>query len=137
MPDIRIIQYKDFPRYAIGLDWSLLPTGELDDRESLATAVIVALSTDALAAKSDVLPDPRSKDRKGWWGDYDAEEVWNGWPIGSRLWLLRRVAITDVGSREGATLGRVENYLRQCLMPFKTGRIVTDFTMEVERNAYN
>ena len=69
---------------------TLLGDGTLDDRDALASAVIVALGTDRLAEEGDLLPDPDSMDRRGWWGDYDADMVWDGWPIGCRLWLLQR-----------------------------------------------
>ena len=91
MPDIRLIQDARNPplKYSVSVDWSLLADGTLDDDNALATAVIVALGTDRLADPDDILPDPDSTDRAGWWGDLDAEEIWDGWPIGSRLWLLK------------------------------------------------
>ena len=112
VPDIRLVQNNQFPTYSVTLDWQLLPDGTLDDTQALATAVCVALGTNALASTDDVLPDPDSNDRCGWWGDLDAELIWNGWPIGSKLWLLRRAKITPASAREGATLMLVENYIR-------------------------
>src|SRR5579885_2142364 len=134
MPDVRIVQRKDFPRYAITLDWLLRGDGTLDDSYALATAIIVALGTDRLADVNEVLPDPRSHDRRGWWGDLDAEEIWGGWPIGSRLWLLTRTKITDAKVQGGATVANVENYLREALTPFVAARIISDFALDVERN---
>jgi len=54
--------------------------------DSLDTAVILSLFTDARALDDDVLPIGQT-DRRGWWADaYPAEE---GDRFGSRLWLLR------------------------------------------------
>src|SRR5262245_61583977 len=104
MTDIRLVQLADFPyRTEVSVDWKLLPDGTLDNVEDLCTAVIVALATNRLAENSDILPDPDSTDRCGWWGDMDAEIIWDGWPIGSRLWLLRRTKITPPGAQIGAT----------------------------------
>ena len=109
MPDIRLINVET--PIAMNFDWLQTPTNLLDETQQLASAVIVALNTDALADASDVLPDPRSSDRRGWWGDLDAQAIWNGWPIGSKLWLLTRAKIVDSGAREGATTVRVKNYI--------------------------
>src|SRR4051812_1651501 len=87
-PDIRTVQNTEFPKYSVTIDWQLLDDGTLDDRQALATAVVVALGTNALADVDDRLPDPDSTDRQGWWGDMDAEAIWNAWPIGTKLWLL-------------------------------------------------
>src|SRR5262245_56204756 len=90
------------------MDWLQSPDGTLSEEEELATAVRLAVGTDALAAPEDILPwepdDDRS--RRGWWGDLEAEEIWNGWPIGCKHWLLRRAKITDSGAKEGATVVR-------------------------------
>ena len=94
MPDIRLVQNSAaFPAYSIPIDWLLLSDGTLDDTQALCTAVVVALGTDALAGPEDILPNPDSNDRAGWWGDMDAAELFNGWPIGTKLWLLRRAKI--------------------------------------------
>ena len=78
-----------FPgRGVVQIDWNLLGDGTLDATQELATAIIVALGTDRLAEPGDQFPDPDSSDRRGWWGDYQAEAIWDGWPIGCRLWLL-------------------------------------------------
>ena len=100
VPDIRLVQNNLFPKYSVTVDWQLLPDGTLDDTQALATAVIVALGTNALASDNDMLPDPDATDRMGWWGDLDAELLWNGWPIGSKLWLLRRSNIDSAASRQ-------------------------------------
>jgi len=134
MPDIRLVQNSAaFPRYSIPIDWSLLGDGTLDDTQALATAVIVALGTDRLAQPGDILPDPDSTDRAGWWGDLDAEELFNGWPIGARLWLLKRTKIVGPEDPEGATITRVEEYIAEAIQPFVDMRIATSFDVEAFR----
>lgn len=99
------------------MDWVLTPEG-LSEDEELASAVRVALGTDALANPEEILPDPDSTDRRGWWGDLDAEVIWDGWPIGTKNWLLLRSKITEFGSAEGATVVRAERYTYEALRPF-------------------
>jgi phage gp46-like protein len=134
MPDIRLVQNPAaFPRYSIPVDWLLLDDGTLDDTQALATAVIVALGTDRLALPDDILPDPDSTDRAGWWGDLDARELFGGWPIGSRLWLLKRSKITGPEDPYGATIIRVEQYIREAIQPFIDMRIASSFDVEAWR----
>ena len=134
MPDIRLVQDSDaFPAYQIPIDWLLLDDGTLDDTQALATAVIVALGTDRLANTDDILPDPDSTDRAGWWGDMDAEELFNGWPIGTRLWLLKRAKIVGPEDPEGATVARVEQYIIEAIQPFVDMKIATAFDVEAVR----
>jgi phage gp46-like protein len=134
MPDIRLIQDTRWPRHSVSVDWSLLADGTLDDDHALATAVVVALGTDRLAGRDDVLPDPDSTDRAGWWGDLDAENIWDGWPIGSKLWLLRRSRIAPSGSLEGSTVARVKQYIAEALQPFIDQRIASQFEIAAERS---
>jgi phage gp46-like protein len=133
MPDIRLVQDPRWPKYDVSIDWSLLDDGTLDDSQALASAVIVALGTNALAQPDDVLPDPDSTDRAGWWGDLDAAELFNGWPIGSRLWLLRRSKIVGPEDSEGATAARVEQYIREAIQPFVDMKAASSFDVEVDR----
>jgi phage gp46-like protein len=133
MPDIRLVQNTTFPAYSVSIDWSLLGDGTLDDRQALATAIIVALGTDRLAERSDILPDPDSTDRAGWWGDYDADEIWDDWPIGCRLWLLKRDKIVGPGAQQGATVVRVENYIREAIQPFLDRRIGSRMAVKATR----
>jgi phage gp46-like protein len=137
MGDVRTVTTNAFPTTAITLDWLLLPTGALDTEFSLATAVTIALCTDALANVSDVLPDLTSHDRRGWWADLDADEIWGAWPIGSRLWLLTRAKIVDSAARQGATVANVIVYLKECIRPFVSAGIITDFTADAVRNPYD
>ena len=107
--------------------------GTLDDTQALATAVVVALGTDRLAEVNDILPDPDSSDRRGWWGDLYAREVWDGWPIGCRLWLLTRDKIVGPEARQGATTVRVEQYIREAIQPFIDRRIGSRRAVEATR----
>jgi phage gp46-like protein len=133
MPDIRIVQNTLFPKYSVTCDWNLLDNGTLDDTQALATAIVVALGTDALAGTNDILPDPDSTDRRGWWGDLDAREIWDGWPIGTRLWLLTRDKIVGSAARQGATVVRVEQYIREAIQPFIDRRIGSRMAVEATR----
>jgi len=137
MPDIRLVQNAEFPNhphYSVTIDWLLLDDGTLDETQALATAVIVALGTDALASPSDILPDPDSVDRAGWWGNLDAAEIWDGWDIGCKLWLLKRAKIAPSEALEGSTLQRVENYIREAIQPFVARRIASRFDVFVARS---
>lgn len=108
MADIRITWSPDL----MSGDWALAADG-LDSTRALVTAVIVALFTWRTADRDDALPGgPDDTDRKGWWADYEAREIHDGWPIGSRLWLLVREKQTD------ETRNRAEAYLREALDPF-------------------
>lgn len=131
MTDARLKEQSSLE--GVTMDLLLLDTGRLDEREELATAVRVALGTDALAGKNDVLPDPDSTDRRGWWGDLDAEEIWNGWPIGCKNWLLTRTKITGEFSVEGSTLQRARQYTLDALSPFVQKRIASNANAEATR----
>jgi phage gp46-like protein len=63
----------------------------------LATAVIISLFTDRVAAPDDALPD-NTGDRRGWWGD-EGQNI----PIGSRLWLLARSKLTQQVANDAVT----------------------------------
>ena len=55
------------------------------------------------------------------------------WPIGSKLWLLRRSKIDSAASRQGATTVRVENYIRDAIQPFVDRKICSGFDVWVTR----
>jgi phage gp46-like protein len=135
VPDIRLKSNSIYPRYSVTLDWNLLGDGTLDDHYALATSVAIALGTNALADVSDPLPDPDSTDRQGWWGNLDAQEIWGGWDIGSKLWLLRRSAIEGPNAQRGATIALVNNYIIAALQPFVDRRICSTFTVYSERTS--
>jgi phage gp46-like protein len=125
MTDIRLIEVVSLE--AMTMDWLLLPNGQLDTSKELATAVSVALGTNALADVEEILPDPDSTDRQGWWGDYQALEIWGGWPIGCKNWLLSRAKINDAISSEGSTVQRARDYTELALLPFVQYKICTSF----------
>ena len=122
-----------YAKSTVSFDWLLLNDGTLDETQALATAVIVALGTDALAGPTDILPDPDSTDRRGWWGNLDAKEIWDGWDIGCKLWLLSRAKIVGQESWEGATVTRVEQYIRAAIQPFLDRRIGSSMWVKAER----
>ena len=106
----------------------------IDETEALATAVIVALGTNRRANADDILPGLEADDdRRGWWADTDAELIWNGWPIGSRLWLLERHKITDNTARQGATVTQIDAYIREALQPFIDQRLCSRIDVGVTR----
>ena len=134
MGDVRLVQQTNFPyRTEVSVDWLLLDDGTLDDSQALATAVIVALGTDRLADVNDILPDPDSTDRRGWWGDMEAQPIWDGWPIGCRLWLLKRAKITGAEAFEGSTLARVQQYIHEAIQPFIDRRVASAADITVTR----
>jgi phage gp46-like protein len=114
-------------------DWLLNDLGILDETDVLANVVKVALMTDRRADLREILPDPDSSDRRGWWGDLDAEVIWDGWPIGCRNWLLTRAKITPPQSSEGATVVRAEEYTRLALQPLIDKNMCTAIDVFVER----
>src|SRR4029077_5168373 len=123
--DIRYLQQLDFPAYAVELDWMLSDQNLLVDGYDLQSAVIVALGTDMLAPPDEELPDPDATDRRGWWGDIDAQELWDGWPVGCLLWLLHRAKITGAGAKGGSTIAKVDGWTRDAMRPFVENRIAT------------
>lgn len=136
MTDIRIGpkgSYPGDPFQAVSLDLLMTPAGQFDTSDELATAVTIALMTDALAGPDDMLPDTRDPNRRGWWGDVNAAEIWDGWPIGSKLWLLRRTTITGQAARKGATTVQIEAYIREALQPFLDRKIASGLSVSVAR----
>lgn len=133
MTDIRLVQRGEYPyQTEVSIDWLLLDNGTLDESQELATAVIVALGTDRLALSGDTLPDLDSTDRRGWWGDLDAD-IWGGWPIGTRLWLIKRDKITSSTAQQGSSLAHIEAYIREAIQPFIDLRVASRMDIVVER----
>jgi phage gp46-like protein len=131
MSDVRIVSSASL-RGTVA-DWLLLPTGNLDESAELANYAKVALMTDALADNDEVLPDPDSTDRHGWWGDMDAGTIWQGWPIGTKNWLLTRAKIADLYAWEGDTVVRAENYTRDALQPLINYKICSAINVQAQR----
>lgn len=131
MSDVRLKTYTSLE--GVTMDWVMQDTGFLDEREELATAGRVALGTDKRADDNDVLPDPDSSDRRGWWGDLEADDIWGGWPIGTKNWLLSRAKITPSAAEEGATLDRARRYTQEALQPFIDKRIATQMSVVANR----
>jgi phage gp46-like protein len=136
MADIRIINIVTL-QPLVTMDILLKPMGTLDETQELATSLLIALGTDGLADIDDDLPDLLGpdgvSDRRGWWGDLDAELLYDGWPIGSRLWELMRAKITPIEARIGSTLGRAEIYTREALQPFIDHGVCTRIDVRAER----
>lgn len=131
--DIRYLQQLDFPAYAVELDWLMNDQNLIVDGYDLQSAVIVALGTDALAPEEEELPDLEATDRRGWWGDLDAEEIWGGWPVGCLLWLLHRAKITGPLARQGSTIGKAEGWTREAMAPFTQRRITSHIHVLAEQ----
>jgi phage gp46-like protein len=129
MTDIRLVESRS-PLIAVTMDWLLKDDGLIDESEELATSVRVALGTDALADTDEILPDPDSTDRRGWWGDWEAD-IWEGWPIGCKCWLLSRSKIVDASAKEGSTLERARNYVTAAIQPFVDRGVISGFTVDV------
>jgi phage gp46-like protein len=131
MPDVRIVSTADL-RETVA-DWLLLPNGNLDQRDELANYCKVALMSDALSDVGEELPDPDSDDRRGWWGDMQADVIWQGWPIGTKNWLLSRAKIADVHSAQGDTVSRAENYTRNALLPLIAMKLCSNIDVTATR----
>ena len=123
MADVRIV-WND--NYLEG-DFAFDPDAQdLASDEGLETAVIISLFTDRRANVDDPLPDSRSVDRRGWWGDL-ASPLVEGDRIGSRLWLLERQ------STLGNVPARAKQYVEEALGWMIEDKIATKIEVEVER----
>lgn len=111
-------------------DYVLGTGGDLDTTNELATAIIIALLTNRRAEDDDELPGFDS-DRQGWWADFEAAEIWDAWPIGSRLWLASRAKIMRT------TPAVLEEYIAEALTPFIERRIISSFECSLERTGTN
>lgn len=131
LTDVHIVNHATYA--GIWDDWLLKDNGLLDESEVLANAVKVALLTDRRADLREILPDPDSSDREGWWADFEAEFIWDGWPIGCRNWLLRRAKILGAQTSEGSTVVRAEEYTRAALQPLLDKRICSAIQVTAER----
>lgn len=76
------------------------PAGGLAAANPLRTAVLLLLFTDARAGPEH-LRHEHAGDRRGWVGDgFDVDEAAGERPLGSTLWLFRRVVLTDLTGME-------------------------------------
>jgi len=130
MTDVRIVSSASL-RETIA-DWLLLRNGLLDQRQELANYVKVALMTDMRSGPDEIRPDPDSDDRRGWWGDLDAQ-IWRGWPIGTKNWLLERAKVADKYAWEGDTVFRAEQYTRDALQPLVDMRLCSAIDITAQR----
>lgn len=112
MADIRVVWSPD----AMVGDW-LIDGNVLDATREIVTAVAVSLFTDRTALADDPLPS--GTDRRGWWGDHEARDLYGGTPIGSRLWLISREKQTE------ATRVRAEDYCREALAWMTADKLAT------------
>ena len=93
----------------------------------------MALNSDRRALDDDILPTEQGDDRRGVWSDTGAYEIWGGWPIGSRLWLMHRDKITEAGAAQGSTIEKARRYLTEALQPFVDAMICTSIPNALER----
>lgn len=95
--DLMEFDLKEIPR-----------SGDIALDEGFATACWISVYTDRRALDEDILPDSRSTNRRGWWGDEVLPEVEDD-QIGSKLWLLSRNKTDD------ATLEAAKIYIEEAL----------------------
>lgn len=98
---------------------------DLESESGIESAVIVSLFTDRRAEDDDILPDPQSTDRRGWWGDLTADIT--GDQIGSRLWLLSREKTLE------SVLIRAKEYAEESLQWMLDDNIVEKIEVETQR----
>lgn len=95
--------------FALAADGEAQNRAGLSARKPLETAVIIALMTDCRADPYELRD---GDENKGWHGDgYDVDAASGERDLGSKLWLLRRSAITDPADIER----RATDYARAAL----------------------
>lgn len=129
MASIRLVQTAGTTDVAI--DTLFQPVPGADEDIALARSIMVALNTDRLALADDTLPNEKDNDRRGWWGDLNADTIWVGWPIGTRLWLMTRDKITDSNAKQGSTIAKAERFINEALQPFVDAKIFSRFTVSL------
>jgi phage gp46-like protein len=102
-------------------DWSITGS-QLATGGDLDNAVLISLLTDRIAEPTDAIPDA-SNDPRGWWGDAYADPLY---PIGSRLWLLRREKQTQ------QTLQSAYDYISEALQWLIDDGVVASFDINVQ-----
>lgn len=109
-------------------DW-IMAGPSLASGGDLATAVLISLFTDRLAAADDEIPDGTT-DRRGWWADNQPDGTTD--LIGSRLWLInRRVAPTT------KTLNDAINYAKEALQWMIDDGVAASIDVQASWNAPN
>jgi phage gp46-like protein len=98
-------------------DWQT-GQGDLLSGNDLETAILISLFTDRLARTDDKYD---GEDRRGWWGDTGAD-----YPIGSRLWLIKRQKLT------AAIAGKAEDYATEALQWLIDDGVVASITVTTQ-----
>lgn len=120
-------------------DFALVPTSQLGiegdvyveengfrEVDGLETAIRLSLFTDARAREGDDLPEGTGafgEDLRGWWGEAFLED---SAPFGSRLWTLKRSALT------AATRQRARDYCLEALGWLVELGIASEIQVETE-----
>lgn len=98
-------------------------TGDLRARAVIETAVLICLQTDRRVEAHEL---PEGESNRGWPGDgFDVQG--DETPLGSRLWLLRRRALTEDIAFEA------EDYARESLAPLIAQGLAVRAEVEAER----
>jgi phage gp46-like protein len=116
MSDITIV----WDSAAIHGDWAI-EDHDLLVGADLATAMLISIFSDAMAAPDERIPDG-SGDPRGWWGD----QFDQGNPIGSKIWLLDREKQTK------ETLNKAYDYIAECLQWLIDDGVVSRFDIQVQ-----
>jgi len=78
----------------------VLTAGTLQASDPIKTAVVILLFSDARGTE-DQMRRADETDKRGWMGDgFDVDRASGETDLGSRLWLLRREALTDAIARD-------------------------------------
>lgn len=100
------------------------PRADLQANQSLFTAIVICLFTDAQATAAEAVG---MGDRRGWWGDtIDLEQ--GEAPLGSKLWLLMRAPLTD------RTPNLAVTYTKAGLAPLVASGAVGRFVVDAKAN---
>lgn len=97
---------------------------DLRHSQGLATAVLICLMTESRADPAELRD---GDENKGWPGDAIAFGAGDG-PLGSRLWLLRRSALSE------DTAKRAEAYARAALQPLIDQGAVVRWDVSAQAN---
>lgn len=108
------------------LEGDLIDLGEAFAPDAgLETEVIISLFTDRRARDDDILPDPNSTDKRGWWGDL-VSKIQND-EIGARQWLLER------SKTEQQVLILTKSFVKEALQWMIDDGVAIKIDVEVER----